>query len=361
MRRNFTILLMLVLLVPGLARAHSLNDSFLDLSVDGNQLTGVLQVAVTDLEIAVGVDSNSDGKLTWGELIDAAVAINDYLFRRVQVSRDGRSCTLAPGAYLMADLAGGAYLTVPLAGHCPVNQGDLTLSYDLMFDVDRSHRGIIKLQVDTQSSTQMLTPTRRSLSLVPDQTTVWRDLAAFVNEGAWHIWMGIDHLLFVLAMLLAVVLRPGHGNTTGAEVVRLITAFTLAHSLTLALATLGWVSLPPRLVETAIAVSVVVSGINVMVPIFRHREWIYAGIFGLIHGFGFASVLADLNLKGGQFLLGLFGFNLGVELGQLLVVLIALPAIGLLAGNVRSRRWGAAVSGLVIAHIGVIWFIERGF
>jgi hypothetical protein len=153
-------------------------------------------------------------------------------------------------------------------------------------------------------------------------------LQTFIKEGIWHIWRGYDHILFLLALLLPGVLRRSDGTWEPVmavkpaviRVLQIVTAFTVAHSITLSLAALGLVHLPSRLIESAIAASVVMAALNNLRPFFFERGWLVAFGFGLLHGFGFANALSDLGLHSGQFALTLFGFNLGVEIGQLAIV-----------------------------------------
>ncbi|MDO9219279.1 MAG: HupE/UreJ family protein, partial [Lacisediminimonas sp.] len=146
-----------------------------------------------------------------------------------------------------------------------------------------------------------------------------------------------------------------------ADVAKIVTAFTIAHSITLTLATLGWVSLPSRLVESTIALSVIVAALNNIFPIFPERRWLMAFAFGLIHGFGFASVLGDLGLPAGSLILALLGFNLGVEAGQLAIVAGFLPLAWWLRGT-RFYRRGVLIGGsALIAVLAAIWLVERAF
>ena len=196
--------------------------------------------------------------------------------------------------------------------------------------------------------------------------------ADFVKEGVLHIWIGFDHILFLLALLLpAVLVRsrvPGE-PWTGApsfgyafwDVFRVVTSFTVAHSITLTLAALGVVSFPSRIVESAIAASVVLAALNNVRPMVYRARWIIAFVFGLIHGFGFASVLADLGLPTDALLLSLVAFNVGVELGQLAIVAVFLP-IAYTLRNTRFYRRALLIGGsLVVAALAAVWLVERAF
>jgi hypothetical protein len=195
----------------------------------------------------------------------------------------------------------------------------------------------------------------------------WAQLAQFFVQGVWHIWIGFDHILFLLALLLPLVLVRERGRWRPVdrfgqalrEVLWVVTSFTAAHSITLSLAALGLVTLPSRLVESAIAVSVVVAALNNLVPLFNHGRWMVAFGFGLIHGFGFASVLAELGLPQGALVLSLVGFNLGVEAGQLAIVSAFLPIAYLLRRTTFYRR-GVLVGGSVLTMVlALVWLAER--
>jgi hydrogenase/urease accessory protein HupE len=177
----------------------------------------------------------------------------------------------------------------------------------------------------------------------------------FLKLGITHIWTGYDHLLFLLALL--VVCR------TFRSIVVIISCFTLAHSLTLALATLDLVNFPPRSVEAMIAASIVFVGVE---NILRRGEeprgrWALTFGFGLIHGFGFASVLRDLGVgSGGQGIaMPLLSFNLGVELGQIVVAGLVLPVVWLLRKNEGFMKRGVPIVSGIVALAGLYWFLER--
>jgi len=204
------------------------------------------------------------------------------------------------------------------------------------------------------------------------ETGRWHTFVTYVGQGVWHIWIGFDHILFLVALLLPAVLwrqggARGHWVPAPAfraafwDVLKIVTAFTLAHSITLTLATLGWVSPPSRPVESLIAASVALAAANNLWPVMGGKRWLVAFVFGLVHGFGFAGALAELGLPQGALALALFGFNVGVELGQLAIVVLFLP----LAYSLRRTRFyrqAVLVGGSVlIAALALVWFVERAF
>jgi hypothetical protein len=193
--------------------------------------------------------------------------------------------------------------------------------------------------------------------------------ASFVREGIWHIWIGYDHILFLLSLLLPAVLvwRDHRWHAVAGpraallDVLRIVSAFTLAHSITLSIAALGIVHLPSRWVESAIALSVLLAALNNLRPLFHGRRWAVAFAFGLVHGFGFANVLADLGLQSGALAAPLVGFNLGVEIGQLAIVAAFLPlAYAFRNTRIYLRMVLAGGSGLIML-VAAVWLGERLF
>ena len=196
--------------------------------------------------------------------------------------------------------------------------------------------------------------------------SIWTGFRAMVQLGIRHIAEGTDHLLFLLALLLPapLVVRFRRWGQFGGvcyslqRLLLIVTAFTLGHSLTLLLGALGWVRLPSQPVEMLIAVSILVSAVHAVRPLFPGREaWVAAG-FGLVHGLAFASTLANLHLEAGPMALSILGFNLGIELMQLFVIALTIPWLVLLA---RLPVYaGVRVGGAVLAGAAALaWLVER--
>jgi hypothetical protein len=200
-----------------------------------------------------------------------------------------------------------------------------------------------------------------------DDPSAGRAFAEYLKTGVWHIWSGIDHLLFLVSLLLPAVLRRRGGQWEAAplarpaffNILKVVTAFTLAHSVTLSLAALDVVRLPSRLTESVIAASIVVAALNNIVPKVTEGRWRIAFAFGLLHGFGFASVLADMGLPPGARAVSLVAFNVGVELGQLVVVAALMPVAYAIRATAFYRhavmRWGSSV----IAGLAFVWLVQR--
>jgi hypothetical protein len=342
----------------GTALAHKPSDAHLRLTVNGARLDGRIDVAVRDLDGALSLDEDGDGDVTWGELTAAAPRIASYLTDRLALAADGRPCQLALGAAALVDLSDGAYWAQPISTRCPAAPAEaVTVTYGLLFDIDAQHRGLVHVAGSTEiirDGAPVRIPVERGASF-----------AAFTKEGIWHIWVGLDHVLFLLCLLLPAVFprvggraRPAESlRGVVAEVLEIVTAFTLAHSITLVISAVGLLQLPSRLVETSIAISVVAAALNNLVRVIDAR-WAVAFALGLLHGFGFSSVLIDLGLPSDQLIASLLGFNAGVEIGQLAIVVALLPALYWLRHTLAYRALLYGGSG-VAAVIATMWTFQR--
>ena len=386
MKRRVVVLFLLLCAWLAPAQAHKPSDSDLSLAVHGQQIEGQWDIALRDLDFAIGLDGNGDGALTWDEIRARHDAIAAYALQRLQVASDQGVCPLKAVAQLIDSHTDGAYNVLRFQATCPgAAPATLSIGYTLFADLDPQHKGLLKLASGDNTQTAIFDPDspRQNISLAaPDRLA---QFGAYVKHGIWHIWIGYDHILFLLSLLLPAVLlkRPNDtdrldptaeswGRTLRVrpqtlplglkaafiDVFKVVTAFTLAHSITLTLASLSLVSLPSRWVESAIAASVILAALNNLLPLFRGKRPVAAFVFGLIHGFGFASVLRDLGLPQGSLLASLFGFNVGVEIGQLAIVAAFLPLAWLLRKTWFYRQV-LTVGSLAIAVVAAVWLVER--
>ena len=360
-----------LVLMAGSALAHKSSDSYLTVQAQGDQLSVQWDIALRDIQFAIGLDANGDDQITWGELQQKQRELQAWAGSRLSFQRGG-ACTFKQQALQVDEHTDGSYAVLAWTGHCPRDAGPLTIQYSLLFDLDAQHRGLLKLELDGATHSAVLGPQSGPLQF-SEAATVGAQFVQYLWQGVWHIWIGFDHILFLLALLLpAVLLRRGWGGHGGGvhgvsrfkdaslSVLAVVTAFTLAHSITLSLAALQIISLPSRLVESAIAASVVFAAANNLMPMVQGR-WLMAFFFGLIHGFGFASVLPELGLPTGALAVSLVGFNLGVELGQLAIVAVFLP-LAFLLRHTRFYQRGVLVGGSWVALlVALAWFVERAF
>jgi hypothetical protein len=252
----------------------------------------------------------------------------------------------------------------------------LQVTCDLFYDLNPKFLNRVSVEFNGQQRTINLTSDAPTQTFEFSKPNVAHQFFAFAREGVWHIWSGYDHILFLLALLLPSVLwraeRPaqrggpyqewqpvGEFRKALINVLKVVTAFTVAHSITLSLATLGVVQLPSRLTESAIAASVVIAAANNIFPLFTRREWMVAFGFGLIHGFGFASGLSDMGITHANLAVTVLGFNLGVEAGQLAIVSAFLPVAYALRSSWVYPRIVLAGGSCAIVLIAAVWLVER--
>jgi hypothetical protein len=356
----------------GSAAAHKASDSYLTLTrnaADTAAITGRWDIALRDLDAALTLDADGDGDITWGEVRARQARIADYALSRLTVSSGGTPCALKVTGQLVDTHSDGAYAVLMLAGSCPQPRPTWVIDYRLLFDIDPQHRGLLQFVEGGLAHSVIFGVDARRQTLGAGATGWFDQLSQYVHDGVWHIWLGFDHILFLLSLLLPAVLMRRNGTWVPAAVfriafmdtVKVVTAFTAAHSITLSLATLGVISPNARWVESGIALSVVLAAINNVIPLVNHGRWVAAFGFGLIHGLGFASALKDLGLPTGSLALSLFGFNVGVELGQLVIVGGFLPLAFALRETRAYRRVLMGGGSAVIAAIATVWFIERAF
>ena len=363
-------LLVAALLLAGNALAHKPSDSYLTIRVEGTGVRGQWDIALRDLEFAIGLDADGNGEITWRELKAKRAVIEAYALSRFKIFSDEESCALVPTDFLVDEHSDGAYAVLRFGADCGSRApGMIEVAYGLFFDLDPTHRGLLRFERGGAAHAAVLSPERPRMAMRAGESSRLAQFFDYLREGVWHIWIGFDHILFLLSLLLPSVLvlkdrrwqATVHLRDTFWDVLKVVTAFTIAHSITLSLAALSVIALPSRLVESTIALSVVLAALNNLKPLVAERRWAVAFAFGLIHGFGFASVLGDLGLPQGALLLALVGFNLGVELGQLAIVCAFLPLAYALRDSWFYRRVVFAGGSAAIALLASVWLTERVF
>lgn len=357
----------LLMAVATFAQAHRPSDAFLTLDVHGREIGGRWEIALRDLDVVAGLDSDRDNQLTWGELRSARARLETLLLSELNVTGDGAPCPLHVTDLQLNDRVDGRFAWFALAGECGQSPTTLGIDYRFLFDLDPTHRGILALTAGGASHSAVIGPDEPVRSFELAAPSIWKAFRDYLKSGIWHIWIGYDHILFLLALLLPAVLSVSNGKWTPQprlrpalwNVVRVVTAFTLAHSVTLTLAALGVLRLPGALVESAIALSVVLAALNNIKPVVERARWAMAFGFGLIHGFGFASVLGELGLPQNAKLLALVAFNLGVEIGQLGIVAVAVPLAFCLRNTAFYRTGVRVVGSAIVAVLALWWFLQR--
>ena len=411
MKRLF--LALAALLVAAHAHAHKASDAYVTLRVDGATVDARVDIALRDLDRDLDLDTDADDQLSWKEVRTRWADIAALARTGIRLSADGARCTPeAADAPALTQHSDGTYAALRIQWQCAAPVQLLSVDYQLFAKTDPTHRGIARVARADASAMQLavLSPGngwhRFRLPALPVAATAGASAAVmpatpvpaaqpeadtgaaedappssflgFVREGVHHILIGYDHILFLLSLLLpavwirSAVADPRTGVTRTrwlparslrpalANVLKVVTAFTVAHSITLALSVLDIVDPPSRWVESIIAASVVLAALNNIWPVISEARWKLTFVFGLVHGFGFASALKDAGLAKGALAGPLVGFNVGVEIGQLCIVAVVLPLAWTLRGT-RTYRGAFAGGSLAIAGVAGLWLVQRAF
>ncbi len=345
------------------AWAHKASDAYLQLDGDARGLTVRWDIALRDLDAAVDLDADENGRLTWGEIKAGWPKIEAYATAGLRI--DGCPLRLADRALERRN--DGAYAVLFLDSRCVLTAPPV-MHYTLFRDIDPTHRGIAKIRLAGRpDALAMLDPTQQSAVDRAPTAQTGNAPASFLREGVHHILTGYDHVLFLLCLLLPSVMRRTARGWRPVErlsqavlpVIGIVSAFTVAHSITLGLAALKLVAIPPSIIEPAIAVTIVLAALDNVWPVFPVRRVVVTFAFGLIHGFGFAGVLSELDLPTGAFAWALLQFNLGLELGQLLIVCCTTALLFLLRDLARYPALVIRGGSLAAMAVGALWFVER--
>ena len=366
--RSIGILLCTLLSAPSLL-AHETGASFLELEITDRRIEGRWEIAAGDLG---DVDPRVVGGGSFWSVEEAArdfPLLRAYARARLSLRADGSPLDLhwmARGIEVERTDRGTNFHLV-METECPRKPGQLEVEYRLLFETLPEHRGLLLLQCDGQTQTAMFTPERTVCLFDLTAPDRGREFRTFLWEGVWHIWIGYDHILFLVALLLPSVLRwekdgwrpEARFRTACWNVFLIVTSFTVAHSITLSVGALGIVSLPARWVESLIALSVFLAALNNIHPVLHRRTWAVAFGFGLIHGFGFANVLAEVGLPSVHLAAALVAFNLGVELGQIAIVSLVLPVAFAIRTYPRYPKLWMPLGSGGIALLALVWMLER--
>ena len=213
MKRLFLCVGLLLLSIP--VSAHKPSDSYLHLKVEGESIEGQWDIALRDLDYAIGLDGDDDGTITWGEVRARHDALAAYALSRLELHGDGVLCRIGPTEHLVDHHSDGAYAVLRFSVNCPVTPEQINVRYALFFDLDPLHRGLLRVEYGDSVHTAILSPEQPSRQIVLAVATPWREFTEFVREGVWHIWIGYDHILFLLGCsglsTAACTLSPNNG------------------------------------------------------------------------------------------------------------------------------------------------------
>ena len=363
-----TAIVLLTCLLAGYSQtshAHDPGLSFARVYVLNNMIRMQLSFSQKDIETLVAIELDQTGSVRQSETENILSGAERIILNSVYLSRNNIRTTAEKIL-----VSSGLSETIKVHLEFPYRtQEEVRLAVPLIALFPRGHRqhltvldgvGIVQFRKILDATTDPIIFNAKNTG----HTAIFQ---LYVKEGLWHIWIGFDHILFLVTLLLPAVLILGKRQWSSVQkffpalmdTLKIVTAFTAAHSITLGLAVFEIVQLPVRLIESVIAFSVLIVAINNLWPVFSSSRWLLAFVFGLIHGFGFANVLTDLGLPPGALLLSLAGFNLGVEAGQIAIVALLMPLFYLIRHTVLYRKWIFSGGSMVAAVIASVWMVER--
>lgn len=372
---------------------HAPDQSMIFLRIYENGMGGRFEMEVKDINITLG--TNLDAGISEDDIAPHLTQLKNYFIEnsKFESSLGNHEVVFNDELeILLLDLGTFVIMDFDLTNGNPVPDA-LDITYTGVFDKVSNHQGVVVVEYNWKAGifnnealiSLIFTPSSTTQTLDLTDASVMKGFLTMIWMGIWHIFIGLDHILFILALVLPAVVVllkkgdskvflparvPGLGSVNNWKpvdkfkpaiiyVITIITFFTISHCITLSLAALDIFNLPSRLVETLIALSIALAAWHNIKPIFK-KDWVIAFGFGLFHGFGFASVLGDIGLSGEYMVLSLLGFNLGVELGQVAIICVVFPILFLL----RNTKYYARIlvyGSLLLIVISLYWFVERAF
>lgn len=382
--RNLTNIVLFVLAwgtalaFPTSADAHTSGETYVWINIEENRLVGRVEINLNDLRAKLNIAVPDVNPLPVVKQHQGDIL--KYVRQHLEFRANGKQIPMTYGEIQQLDLSAneeGNYIQISYTTPDGKVPDVIEVKNSLFVDTDLLHRSLVCVEKNEKSGqdfdklfvamvfgqhnpVQELDLTNIELLLRP------RD---FVWQGVLHIWIGTDHILFIITLLLPAVLVYQDKKWSPVpnfkqafwNIIRIVTIFTVAHSITLSLAALGLVKLESWIVESVIALSIILVAINTISPRFQDKTWLVIFGFGLFHGMGFASVMSDLPFRMVNLVKVLIGFNVGVELGQLAIVAGVFPVIFLLRNSrfyvPLVLRAGSAITALIACF----WFVERAF
>lgn len=355
---------------------HELGQSYLYLRVYDDSLVVRVEMFVGDVERVLGLGWDPEA-VTLADVRAAEARAQAYIDQKLSLSAGGTELPLRFRESGLLDLDGNDFmlLTYEADGWTGIPD-EIDVEFTPMFEVESDHRNMLVIEHNWRTATfnneanvsLIFSPRNSRQTLDLTSSTVLRGFIGFIWLGVWHILIGFDHILFLMALVLPAVLQRREGRWEPVpnfrrglvKIVTIVTFFTIAHSVTLSLAALDVIRLPSRFVESVIAASIAAAALANLTPRLNVREWLIAFAFGLFHGFGFATVLGDIGMGREFLVLSLLGFNIGVEVGQVAIICLAFPILFALRRE-PVYRWIRILGSLFLIAVALYWFTERAF
>ncbi len=353
--------------------AHQTGNSYLTVSESAGQLQLEFDFIARDLNnLLPATCKPADVSLLPDKLQAMQACITQALQQSLHLEIDEEDMALDFVNQSVVMHSDGLYVRQQFSGPAiPKDAKFLVIKYGFFTQKEQSGRAFVKIELRNEEISSVIDQNQPIQRFALGEAKRWSTIGLFTHEGARHIWNGTDHLLFLMTLLLPglmLTVQPAQSTDSSKRFIdslalrfalKVITAFTIAHSITLAFSVFGWVSLPEKLIESMIALSIMVSALFNLQNRFRFSHWKIAFLFGLIHGMGFANGLKDLGLSSFYFLETLFAFNLGVELGQLSAVTVVAVPVLLLFKTTEAKKKILKYGSIATFVLASVWLVER--
>lgn len=360
------------------AEAHALKENYVYVNVEEDHLSGMFEININDIREKLEIDIDAAGATRLDGLINSAAPVQDYLIDNFKILEEGNELELT---FLPPTLFSEDPDFLRYHFKAPNPEGNQLKFFDSVFltpdfiKMDRLHRSMLVYEYNRQLDLDfgaenvpiVFTPDRLTQTIDldnPPTILAWKD---FLWQGVRHILIGYDHILFILVLLLTTVVRLSSNTWIAVDsfrsalwnTLKIVTIFTIAHSITLTLAALDLVKVDPVIVESVIALSIIGIALNNIFPRFSAHSWLLIFLFGLFHGLGFASVMGDLQFRNVLIERILILFNLGVELGQIGIVLLVFPILYWIRRSVFYKPVVINTFSLAAIAVSSIWVAQR--
>lgn len=354
--------LLAAVLLTGQGFAHQVGLSYISVTGEAGERVATFKLPFRDLEVAAGIDQNFDAEITWGEARASLEKVTTYVLARTSIEAGG-PCTLRRQSAEPIRHAGEGYLSLTFGVDCPDPSALTQIASRVFLEIDPTSRIFVTTRAGEANRTFVLgaedEPAPAAEARENTAANGRASLVSYFTEGVSHLFGGPDHMLFLLVLIVPAIYAGGGARGVALAALLPITGFTLGHALTLTSAASGLIRPPAQIVEVMIAVTILLAAIDNVRKFIPGPRSIVAFVFGLIHGFGFASALGALEVSGWQMAIALLGFNLGIEAGQAILALAVAPLLFLVREPARRFQIMPLGVSVLAGAMAVFWIAER--
>ncbi len=375
----FTVVAAVVIAFPGPAAAHAGEETYLYVEIDDDGVEGSVQYPVADLGAVLGIEIPQDESGLRAAVEANYESIISYTLRHTELGQGDLSWELEFVDYEVLFPGLGSYVVLPfvVTDSFETPPREFFVEFDPVIEARPDKLNFLVVDSDWRSATLdneaeyflVFTAEEPRQVVSVDETSWGEAITSGIGLGIDHIEVGSDHILFMLALLLptglvfasAVGWRPTHNLSASlVRVVKIVASFTLGHAIALVLGGVGSFVISLDVAEPIVIGSIALAALHNLRPVFSNREWVFALVFGLFHGLGFAGLLADLGLDGGNRIFALLGFNIGVELGQIALIALIFPALHILR---RTRVYLPLMTyaSILVFVVAMGWVLDAVF